>query len=272
MSYKLSTLEMTTSISDLSFDDYNKRQRYEISAERNMERAHSSRAAANFIYDGHNWQPQEYEGFAVVSMLSENPGNETLATKLTEIQDELQYNLSPRYAFYQLPAASFHQTIANTLSAGGFKEQIMDAGLEEAYPAIIAEAFGKLPSSHAVNPVRMRMAGLSIFGTAIGILGIFENEDDYTRIVNFRSGFYSDVQLVQLDVKMTRPFIGHITLAYIEQSLNKNQKDHLGEIVNEINEGLAAGEYYFNIANTGLRRYRHLAEFLKRDNYPDYQL
>ncbi len=272
MSYKLSTTEMTTGISDLSFDDYNQRQWYEISAERNMERAHSARAAANFIYDGHNWQPQEYEGFAVVSMLSENPGNEALATKLAEIQDELQYNLSPRYAFYQLPAASFHQTIANTLSAGRFKEHIIDAGLEEAYPAIVAEAFEKIPPSHAINPICMRMAGLSIFGTAIGILGVFEHEDDYTRIINFRSGFYSNEQLVQLDVKMTRPFIGHITLAYIEQSLNKNQKDHLGEVVNEINEGLAAGEYYFNIAKTGLRRYHHLAEFLKQDNYPNYQL
>jgi len=70
---------------------------------------------------------------------------------------------------------------------------------------------------------------------------------------------------------MTRPFIGHITLAYIEQNLTKNQKDHLIDVVSEINESLARQDNYFFISGTGLRRYHHLAEFIKQDNYPVYQ-
>jgi hypothetical protein len=262
----------TVRISDLSFEEYNQRQLAEISPDRNRERAHAAKPAGNFLFDGHQWVPQEYKGFAVISMLNENEENESLVARLTEIQTELQYNLSPRLGFYQLPADSFHQTIANTLSNDRFKKNITDAGLENAYPAMVAKAVWNIPGSDNIEPVRMRMAGLSIFGTAIGILGVFENKDDYNRILRFRSDFYNDEQMAQLDVKMTRPFIGHITLTYIEQNLTKNQKDHLADVVNELNETLADEENYFSIAYTGLRRFQHLAEFIKQDNYPVHSL
>lgn len=267
MSYKQATASKT----DLSFDDYNQRQVYEISAERNRERALEARPAGNFIYKNDSWQPLEYEGFAVVSMLDENPGNEPLTARLTAIQKELGLNLSPRTAFFQLPPQSFHQTVANTLSADRFKQHILYAGLEQTYPSIVAKAFNNIPSTEGEALIRMKMAGLSIFGTAIGILGIFEDEGDYNHIVNFRSAFYADEQLAKLDVKMTRPFIGHITLTYIEQNLNKNQKEHLAGVINEINESLAIEDNYFNIAVTGLSRYHHLANFMKKDNYPVHQ-
>lgn len=259
-------------ISDLSFDDYNKRQWYEISAERNSERALKATPAGNFHFNENSWSPLEYEGFAVVSMLNENEGNEPLIIRLTEIQKELQYNLSPHYAFYQLPVESFHQTVANTLSADRFKANILHAGIELSYPSIVGRAFEQLPVSDNDEPISMKMAGLSIFGTAIGILGVFEDEADYNRIAGFRKGFYSNTELAHLDVKMTRPFIGHITLTYVEHVLNKNQKEHLAHVINEINEALRVESLYFNISKTGLRRYHHLAEFIKQDNYPDYTL
>ena len=270
MSYKL-TMTETASVSDMPFADYNQRAMHEISAERNTERALCAKPAGNFIYNGKAWEPQEYEGFAIVSMLGQNSGNEALTGRLIAIQKELRVNLSPSAAFYMLPPESFHQTVANTLSAGRFNENILNAGLEGAYPSMVHDAFEHIPPVNAGAPVKMKMAGLSIFGTAIGILGVFEKEDDYNRIINFRAEFYADEQLARLDVKMTRPFIGHITLAYIEQSLNKNQKDHLATVINEINLELINEDNYFSITNTGLRRYRHLAEFIKQPNYPVYQ-
>src|ERR1700744_5348832 len=256
MNYK-STISQPASISDMSFEDYNKRQSYEISAERNTERALSAKPAGNFIHNGISWEPQEYEGFAVVSMLSENGGNDGLTKRLIEIQKELHYNLSPNNVFYYLPAESFHQTVANTLSADRFKQHILHAGLEDTYPSIVNTAFLQIAPSSETEPLRMRMMGLSIFGTAIGMLGVFENEEDYNRITRFRAGFYSNIELAKLDIRMPRPFIGHITLAYVEQSLNKNQKDHLAMAINEVNEAIDGDELYFNLTNTGLRRYHH---------------
>lgn len=262
----------TAIISDLPFVDYNERQYYEVSAARNHERALCAKPSGNFIYHVHAWQPQEYEGFAIVSMLNANEGNEYLLSRLTAIQQELKYNLQPAYGFYQLPAESFHQTVANTLSAGRFKQNILNPGLEDAYPEIIAQALDQISAPGSSSPLRMRMIGLSIFGTAIGLLGVFEHEEDYKRITAFRAGFYSNSRLAALDVRMTRPFIGHITLAYVEHSLNKNQKDQLANVISEINDSIAADNLYFTMTNTGLRRYHHLAAFLKKDNYPDFKL
>jgi len=171
-----------------------------------------------------------------------------------------------------LPPDSFHQTIANTLSADRFKQHILYAGLEAAYPGLVEQAFDQIASSGGAEPLPMKMVGLSIFGTAIGMLGIFEDEEAYERVTSFRAGFYANQELAALDVRMTRPFIGHITLAYIEHSLNKNQKDQLAIVVGEINEALHSEKLLFNIANAGLRRYHHLAEFIKRDDYPDFKL
>jgi hypothetical protein len=262
----------TAIITDLSFTEYNKRQLFEVSAARNRDRALNTKPAGNFIYQNNAWVPQGYEGFAVVSMLNENEGNEALLGRLLSVQEELRYNLQPCYGFYQLPAESFHQTVANTLSAGRFKQHILNAGLEGAYPGIIEKAFEQIGYLEETEPVMMKMVGLSIFGTAIGMLGVFDDEAAYNRVTRFRAGFYNNQDLAALDVRMTRPFIGHITLTYIEHNLNKNQKDQLANVVIEINESLAGENLYFNITQTGLRRYHHLAEFNKQDNYPDFKL
>ena len=257
-----------TDIADFPFFEYNQRQKFELSADRIRERALDVKPSGNFIYNRQMWQPNEYEGFAIISMLNENEENESLTKRLVEIQKELQYNLTPTYGFYNLPAESFHQTIANTLSADRFKNNILNKGLEAKYPDLINEAFNSLELEAFDYSIGMKILGLSVFGTAIGALGIFENEEEYSRIINFRKGFYSNPQLNELDIKMTRPFIGHITLTYIEQSLNKNQKDQLAIVLNEINETLENERNYFNINTTGLRRYHHLSEFKKEINYP----
>ena len=259
-------------ISDLHFPEYNRRQLDEISAECNHRRAMNAHPAGNFHYNDKTWQPVKYEGFAIVSMVDDNEGNEPLAKRLIEIQHELKDNLQPVNAFYHLPSDSFHQTIANTLSNERFRKNILDAGLEAVYADMMSDAFNNIPPEDNIIQVKMKMVGLSIFGTAIGILGIFENEETYGRITRFRSELYSDKQLSELDVRMTRPFIGHITLAYIEDNLNKNQRNQLADVISEINEKLEHEELYFNLTKTGLRRYYHLAGFIKQDNYPVYAL
>src|ERR1700709_1708418 len=105
MSYNL-PISLPKNIADMSFEDYNKRQLFEISAERNKERALCAKPAGSFVYNGKCWEPQQYEGFAIISMVDENAANESLAQRLTEIQNELKYNLSPVHGFYLLPTQS----------------------------------------------------------------------------------------------------------------------------------------------------------------------
>jgi hypothetical protein len=263
---------MTTTLltKDLSFADYTARQYRELAPDKLMERAMAVRPSGNYRYDGNGWKPQPYPGFAVVSMVEENAGNESVVTVLKAIASGLIERCPWEESIYLLPADSYHQTVANTLSEKRFLDHIVDAGLEAEYPGMVGKAFTRITPAGDSEPLAMKMIGLSIFGTALGVLGVFENEADYQRILHFRSGFYSDPGLAALDVRMTRPFIGHITLAYIETDLTNQKRQHLAAAVHALNGQLKEVEPVFHLSSTGLRRYEHLSAFRWEDGFPRY--
>lgn len=253
-------------IDDLSYADYNLRQEREITPDQIEFRAANVKPANQFVYKDGYWTPNEYEGFAIVSMVNNNPGNDVLSEKLQVIQHQLMGMLDET-VYFLLPPESFHQTIANTLSAERFKENIGNVGKEAVYPSMVDDAFQQIYAGGTM-PIRMKLIGLSIFSTAIGILGVIESENDYRRITTFRSNFYANKNLQELDVKLTRPFIGHISLAYIERELTLKEKDELAKAVNSINADLLKNPLEFLMSHTELRRYHHLAEFISQEHYP----
>jgi hypothetical protein len=264
----------TTLTTDLSFDEYTRRQYRELTPDRLMERAMAVRPSGNYRYEGNGWQPQPYPGFAVVSMVEENPGNAGLAGLLGKVATGLTERCPWEGGIYLLPADSYHQTVANTLSEKRFLDHIVGPGLEGKYPGMVGKVFSRIaPDEAAVDgttPLAMKMIGLSIFGTALGVLGVFENAADYQRILHFRSGFYSDPGLAALDVRMTRPFIGHITLAYIEADLTGEQRQQLAASVHALNGQLKEVQPVFHISSTGLRRYEDLSAFQWKAGFPRY--
>jgi hypothetical protein len=262
----------TTLAADLSFDDYTARQYRELAPDRLHERAMIVKASGNYRYNSSGWEPQSYPGFAVISMVDENPGNESVVTVLSAIADGLIERCPWKEAIYLLPADSYHQTVANTLSEQRFVKHILEPGLEGAYPGVVERAFEGISSDGAsgAGPLAMKMIGLSIFGTAIGALGVFDHPADYQRMLHFRSGFYSYPALAALDVRMTRPFIGHITLAYIETDLTGQQRQQLAAAVHALNGQLKEVAPVFSISSTGLRRYEHLSSFRRKDDFPRY--
>jgi hypothetical protein len=263
---------MTTTIltKDLSFDEYTRRQYRELTPDKLLERALSVRPSGNYRYNGAGWEPQSYPGFAVVSMVDENPGNESVVTVLRAMAAGLMERCPWEGSIYLLPADSYHQTVANTLSEKRFLDHIVDAGLEGEYPGMVEKAFSRIAPTAQAQPLAMKMIGLSIFGTALGVLGVFENVADYQRILHFRSGFYSDPGLAALDVRMTRPFIGHITLAYIEADLTGEQRQQLAASVHALNGQLKEVEPVFHLSSTGLRRYEDLSAFRWKEGFPRY--
>jgi hypothetical protein len=255
------------------------RQFRELEQDRLLERSLALRPSGNYKRNGIGWVPQSYPGFAVISMVDENQGNDRLSGALKAVQADLIEQCPWEESLCLLPPGSFHQTVANTLSEERFIEHIQRPGLEPVYPDLVARAFSRLPSlSQRVLP--MRLIGVSIFGTALGVLGVFDSEPAYQRILDFRAGFYTDPHLSALDVRMTRPFIGHITLAYIEKDLDAGQRETLAAAVYDINQQWPASGrpadgsdmLTFNLPLTGLRRYHHLSAFHREEDYPRYHL
>ena len=223
-----------------------------------------------FEYTEGQWHYLPYPGFAVLSMVGANPGHEQTIGVLRDIQQKLVTQNGFSDKVFLLPKASFHQTIANTLSSDRFEKQVRQVGLEDAYPQYIDQAFHQIALSDTILPLKMRLVGVSVFGSAWGIMGAFDNESDYNQILAFREQFYNQEQLNQLDIKRTRPFIGHVTLGYFDRSFSEVDARQFAWAAIALNQELAKLPLYFRISQAQLRKYDHLADFQYDLNYPTY--
>lgn len=265
---------MSGFINDLDYTIYQERQLNEITPERLEKNIQGIQSTNKFKYSGGKWNPLPYEGFALLSMLGNNPGNELLLKKLTNIKDQLAEAV-PKESISFLPPESYHQTVANLLSGQRFYQNILQKIKTKTFIAMMGKAFEKeSENSEEPNPepIRMSMIGLSVFTSALGILGIFKDKKDYQRIIDFRKTIYSNSALNELDIKRTRPFIGHITLAYLDGDMpNCVQKDFLEACLQVNKEFLMNSPINFNIHQAELRNYQHLAQFDYQPEFPVYQ-
>lgn len=258
-------------VKELTQEYHNELQLFETTLQGLNERAEKLKSTNKFKYVDGVWQPQDYKGYAIVSMLDTNPNNETLSETLVSFQNQIQETMQLPNHFYMMPQASFHQTVVNTLSGSRFKEHIINKDLEKKYPEIIKNALDKASDIPLQSPLKMNFSGIAIFGSAIGILGIIKDEQHWKAIIQLRKELYSNPELNQHDIKRTRPFIAHITLGYIDGEFTLRQKQQLVKEIDDINTSFDFSELVFTIDKTELRSYNHLAEFISKPNYPQFK-
>ncbi len=253
---------------DYSFPEYLAKQNYAISFENIREQAMTLRKSDKFIFSGNGWVINPYHGFAVVSMVTNNRNNKRLVQLLNSINTFINDKLNRKPTCYLLPEHSFHQTIANTLSDTRYFENIVDKGLLTPFPDKVEEVFKSIQLEYRTEAMKMRMVGLNIFGSCLALLGVFENEQDYDDILSFRKQFYDNPFLEKNDIKWTRPFIGHITLAYLGREINIEERLLLEATVNEVNIAFDFANTIFHINQTELRSYTDLSCFNTTAIYP----
>ena len=64
-----------------------------------------------------------------------------------------------------------------------------------------------------------------------------------------------------MGIQKTRPFIGHITLAYIESDLSFIEKKALVEVTTTLNEQWQNEKHFFYIDQTQLTSFKNLSSF-----------
>lgn len=264
----------TATAMELSFAAYQARQLHEVSLEGLTERAARVAPGGKFRLTDGTWEPQPYEGHAVVGMVEGVAANAPLADRLSWMQHEITHGFPERDALFFLPPASFHQTLANTLSDEKHRRLVVDRGIAATYPRQVADVFAELPPSPSIltTPVSLRMVGLGIFSTAIGALGVFDHEHDFRRVLHFRDQFYGHARIAELGIRRTRPFIGHATVAYIERPLTAAERDRLVDVVAGLNRVIATRDIRFHLPHAELRAYDHLSEFKALPGLPVYSL
>lgn len=217
------------------------------------------------------WQTLPYRGFAFVSMVKDNSGNGTLLEALCNCQQQLlEGELQDQ--IFPLPPDSFHQTIANFLSGNRYAANIEAHGLTSSYPKVVEQALRQISPLSPTNPLIMQMIGLGIFGSALGVLGVFPSETDYSKIIHLRNGLYHTPQMNSMGIHRTRPFIGHITLGYFGEEIvgNESLQKQLIEKCISINQTIKNGAWKFTIHAAQLRRYEDLSRFEHPSNYPEW--
>jgi len=255
---------------DFGYAEYQSKQRFAIGVDNIYRQSQRLRNSDQFIFDGEKWVRNSYNGFAIVSMLRNNPSNMELTEVLRKVSDILNQQLNQNETYYMLPEESYHQTIANTLSGQRYFENIVDKGRFFEFPILVRDAFRKIQLDERSVPMKMKMIGLNVFGTCIALLGEFKLEDDFNSVNNFREQFYNDTELSCLDVKWTRPFVGHITLAYLGREIKENERLLLANTIIDINATIDFSRAVFHIDKTELRSYSDLSCFNSRPGYPEY--
>lgn len=263
---------IATDASELTYAAYQERQHREVTREGLFLRAARLSGTDKFRrVDGH-WQSRPYVGHAVVSMLAGVPENEALQLRLEACQQALVGELADPALLFPLPPASFHQTVANTLSGEAHQRLVVERDLARVYPRRVTDVFSEFTPPLAMDPLRMRMIGLALFGSALGVLGVFEHEGYFRRILLFRDQFYGHPLIRDMGVRRTRPFIGHITLAYVGESPDDGQRRQLVNALDRLNAEYfpCAGDFILRQAE--LRAYDHLAEFRALPGLAQYPL
>lgn len=261
---------VTTGVPDLAYDVYQDRQRAEVGPDSLARRADEVRPGGKFRLTEAGWQPAPYPGVAVVSMLDEAGENADAAWAIQKLQCELDSRVSSPDKVCMLPASSFHQTMANTFSDRRYARHISEAGLEQAFPKMLADAMACVPEAVGAEPIRMRLIGLSVFRTAIGLLGDFPDPGDYARILRLRESIYGNAALSRIGLRRTRPFIGHVTLAYFEARLSEAGRARLVRAALDINRRMEQHPIPVTFEGTSARWYDDLSTFQARPHYPSF--
>jgi len=255
---------------DLTFSEYNRWQQNALLFDNLRGQTFQIKANDKYVYDGINWLIPDYEGFAVISTVSNNPGNDNCFNQLYNLKEELKSLLKNESVYYWLPEDSYHQTIANTLSNKKYNININEPGLIQQFPEMIKSAFDSISVPASSVPVVIKMLGFNVFGSCIALLGVFENNYDYERIITFRQQFYSYPLLNNIGIKLTRPFIGHITFAYIGKELTVNLREDLAQILHNLNKNIESLNINFKITSTELRYFKNLSYFEMKPEYPSF--
>jgi hypothetical protein len=254
-------------VSDLSAEAHDDRQRHEITPGQILHRSQELRSGGKFERDTHGtWTPAAYPGFAIQAMMETLPDNAETTRRLSTLRDLLCAPFPEWLA--PLPTVSFHQTIANLFSAERLTRQVTSQGLLAAFPNLVAGFLKDHPIPQTDASVCMHLIGLSLFRTAIGVLGVFPDSTHYARILNLRTSTYDHPKAVKLGIVRTRPFIAHVSLAYVGIDPEPAMRSALARHVIELNREHFSKPVPFQLRRVDLCRYDDLTHFAFPAGYP----
>jgi len=249
-------------VSEIPYADYVVHQLERASSEGVRADIARIRPSGHFRHREHRWSVAPYRGYAFVSMLSASPDNEVAVNLLASQRHELATFAPGRPAVCPLASESFHQTFANTLSGERLPDALSQLEVaEQDFQHALATALRDLPPLDTDAPLVMRLVGISVFGSSLGALSVFDDPDAHARVLRFRDLIYSHPALVRFGVRRTRPFIGHVTLGYFDRPLDAEEREPFAALLDQLNRAYAAAPVTVTFARAEARLFHDLSAF-----------
>lgn len=214
------------------------------------------------------WEPEDHPGYTIITPTFEDDSdNVETYTTLGAIRDILL----ERIVFSKCvpsPVASIHLTIADLIAGKAYKNGIMNTKEQELLQ-VLSSVFSQL-----ILPglIRMEVRGVSLFtqGFVIALVGAVD-ENGYMRLTSLRDVIYRDERLKNLGVVRKFKLTGHLTLAYIEETLSEQDQNQLAETLITLNKQFFATPLPLNIARAEVRKFDNMTRFYRQREWPVFE-
>ena len=226
-----------------------------------------------FVKDGPGeWLPLPHAGYTLITpTFADDTENFNTYTKLDDIRQLIARALDPDQ-YVPAPLAAFHQTVARLVSGPECEHQNPEmerARFEEHFIKQMREVFAFLPQ---FGPIQMEIKGISVLpGGFIAALLTTVDEGEYQRLMSFRAQVYQNQELRKFGVEPQRPFVGHVTLGYLQVPLKPVTQKDLYEMMLMINRLTFVTPVSFKISRVDLRKFNNYLWFFRESDWPVYR-
>lgn len=246
-----------------SFNDYNERISSMISEQTVWQRSGQLTPPARRFARGAggDWKPIGHPGYTVITpTFVDESENINTYERLGDVQDFLLKRLGVA-ANAPAPVTAFHLTVADLVA-----ERTYTSSEEQQLLQALSFIFNQLTLN---GEVRFQILGLSLFaaGFIIAVVGAADSSG-YERLMLFRNAIYNDLQIHDLGVERKFKFTGHITLAYIEDALTKQDRDRIAEVLTEANRSLFVKPLPLEVMRAEVRKFEDMSAFYRQGGWP----
>lgn len=215
------------------------------------------------------WRPLRHAGYTLITPLfGEERENIMTYVKLGDVQQLILRKLNPAYCM-AAPISAFHQTVAGLVSGSHYEQQIAPR-LDGFFIKQIDMELTRLPQ---LELIQMEIRGIAVLpgGFIVALLSTIDKWE-YQRLISFRSQVYRSEALRNLGVAPEWPFIGQITLAYLQASLKPEEQNQLSEAVLKINHDHFITPLPFALSRAALYKFENDLHFFRAPHWPVYRL
>jgi 2'-5' RNA ligase len=205
-------------------------------------------------------EPEPYPGYTVIA--KPFPIDQANQQELERVQKSLFKSVS---GFVPSPPDSFHLTVAELLSGQTFTALMKQPEWDAAFAGRVNDLLDRRAVQDSDMTIRGIIAGIGAFPGVVVAIVDFDSEIEYGRIIELRNTIYGDRALMSSSVKRSYPFLGHITLGYLESAPVRG----LDEVLSVIRLKEPFG-WEFNINGVGLHHFSNLSTYSKAG--PIYRL